>query len=84
MTKLRLPEAPRIMTDRLILRDHRATDFEASVHMWSDKDVVRYIGGVPSAPTDVWSRLLRYAGMWMVCLRKSGPCFERGSALIWS
>ena len=32
--------------------------------MWSDADVVRHIGGVPSTPADAWSRLLRYAGLW--------------------
>ena len=57
-------EIPRIVTERLILRAHRAGDFEASLAMWSDTDVVRHIGGVPSTAADAWSRLLRYGGLW--------------------
>jgi RimJ/RimL family protein N-acetyltransferase len=34
--------------------------------MWSDPAVVRHIGGKPSTEEEVWSRLLRYAGLWSV------------------
>ena len=57
-------EIPRIVTERLILRAHCASDFEASLAMWSDEDVVRHIGGVPSTAAESWSRLLRYGGLW--------------------
>ena len=57
-------EVPRIATERLVLRAHRAGDFDASLEMWSDADVVRHIGGVPSTAADAWSRLLRYGGLW--------------------
>jgi len=57
-------EIPRITTKRLTLREHRATDFDASLEMWSDENVVRHIGGVPSSAADAWSRLLRYGGLW--------------------
>ena len=32
--------------------------------MWSNLDVVRYIGGRPFSATESWARLLRYAGHW--------------------
>jgi RimJ/RimL family protein N-acetyltransferase len=32
--------------------------------MWSDPEVVRYIGGRPFTREEVWSRLLRYVGHW--------------------
>ena len=32
--------------------------------MWSDPEVVRFIGGKVRPPEEVWARLLRYAGIW--------------------
>ena len=64
MSRSRTGNAPRIVTDRLVLRGHGAGDFEASLAMWSDADVVRHIGRVPSTAADAWSRLLRYGGLW--------------------
>jgi RimJ/RimL family protein N-acetyltransferase len=32
--------------------------------MWADPEVVRYIGGRPFTPEEVWTRLLRAAGHW--------------------
>jgi RimJ/RimL family protein N-acetyltransferase len=32
--------------------------------MWGHPDVTRHIGGRPSTPEEVWSRVLRYAGLW--------------------
>ena len=64
MSRSLTTEAPRIVTERLILRAHRADDFGASLAMWSDADVVRHIGGVPSTAADAWGRLLRYVGLW--------------------
>jgi RimJ/RimL family protein N-acetyltransferase len=56
--------APPLDTGRLRLRAHRAEDFEDSAGMWSDPVVVRHIGGRPQSPEEVWTRLLRYAGLW--------------------
>lgn len=55
---------PIVETDRLILRAHTSNDFEASYALWSNENVVRFIGGFPSTKNEVWSRLLRYAGLW--------------------
>src|SRR5262245_53322922 len=56
--------APRIETERLVLRAHTADDLPTCAAMWSNEDVIRYIGGRPFTREEVWARLLRYAGMW--------------------
>jgi RimJ/RimL family protein N-acetyltransferase len=55
---------PDLETERLILRGHAVDDHPACVALWSDPDVVRFIGGVPSTAEEVWARMLRYAGLW--------------------
>ncbi|MDW6025497.1 GNAT family N-acetyltransferase [Mesorhizobium sp. BAC0120] len=57
-------EIPIIETERLILRDHRYSDFEAYVMMWADPVVTRFIGGRPRTRDETWIRFLRHAGMW--------------------
>ena len=57
---------PRIETERLTLRAHTPDDLPVCARMWSDADVVRFIGGRPFSREEVWARLLRYAGMWAV------------------
>jgi RimJ/RimL family protein N-acetyltransferase len=56
--------APVIETERLLLRPHRAEDFDALAAMWADPVVVQYIGGRPSTTEESCARLLRYAGHW--------------------
>jgi RimJ/RimL family protein N-acetyltransferase len=53
-----------IETERLILRPHRAEDFDDLAAMWADPGVTRFIGGRPSTPEESWARLLRYGGLW--------------------
>jgi RimJ/RimL family protein N-acetyltransferase len=55
---------PRIETQRLRLRGHTAADFAASCTLWADPGVVRFTVGKPQTPEEVWSRLLRYLGLW--------------------
>lgn len=59
-------QVPVIETQRLRLRGHRRDDYAASVAMWSDPEVTRYIGGRPFTPEEIWSRLLRHVGHWAV------------------
>jgi RimJ/RimL family protein N-acetyltransferase len=61
-----LPAVPVLHTPRLLLRGHRVDDLDDSVAMWSDPDVVRYIGGKPFTREEVWQRFLRYVGHWTV------------------
>jgi RimJ/RimL family protein N-acetyltransferase len=80
--------APRLETDRLVLRAHSRDDFEASAAMWGDAAVARFIGGVPSTREASWSRLMRYFGMWplagcgywVVALKDGGFIGEVGLA----
>jgi RimJ/RimL family protein N-acetyltransferase len=53
-----------IVSQRLLLRPHRANDLDECVAMWADPVVTRYIGGIPFNREATWGRLLRYAGMW--------------------
>ncbi len=53
-----------IETERLLLRQHRLEDFDASAALWADETVTRFIGGRPQSREEVWTRLLRYAGHW--------------------
>jgi RimJ/RimL family protein N-acetyltransferase len=55
---------PVIETSRLILRAHHKNDFSAMLSMWSNDQVVRFIGGKPSTRQQTWARLLGYAGHW--------------------
>ena len=59
-----LTSAPTLTTPRLILRAHSTDDFTDVAAMWSNLDVVRYIGGRPFSATESWARIMRYAGHW--------------------
>ncbi len=55
-----------IDTDRLTLRMHRLADFADCQAMWSDAEVMRYLGGRPFTREECWARLLRYVGHWQL------------------
>jgi RimJ/RimL family protein N-acetyltransferase len=57
-------EAPRIETERLILRAFRAEDLDALASMWADEAVIRYIGGQKLSREDTWRRSLAACGQW--------------------
>lgn len=40
--------------------------FPASAALWADPVVTQYIGGRPFTREESWSRLLRYAGHWLL------------------
>lgn len=56
--------APRLETDRLILRPHGIEDFADCAAMWRDPQVVKYTIGTESPPQRTWQRLLAYCGHW--------------------
>lgn len=56
--------APRLETDRLILRPHGIGDFPDCAAMWRDPHVVKYTIGTESPPQRTWQRLLAYCGHW--------------------
>jgi RimJ/RimL family protein N-acetyltransferase len=55
---------PTIETERLLLRPHQLSDFDAYAEMWGDADVVRFITREPADRETSWSRFVRTAGMW--------------------
>jgi RimJ/RimL family protein N-acetyltransferase len=57
-------EAPRIETERLILREFRAGDLDAHAATLGDEEIMRHIGGKPLNREDSWRRLLMGVGMW--------------------
>jgi RimJ/RimL family protein N-acetyltransferase len=66
MTSNRLDRAPLVETERLRLRAHRVDDLPFCTEMWRDPDVVRFIGGRAFMREEVWARIMRYAGMWVL------------------
>jgi RimJ/RimL family protein N-acetyltransferase len=58
------PQIPLLESERLRLRGPRPEDYDDSFAMWSDPEVVRFIGGNPLSREEVWARLLRYIGHW--------------------
>jgi RimJ/RimL family protein N-acetyltransferase len=57
-------EAPRIETERLVLRPFRAEDLGPLSALWADANVVRYIGGQKLSREDTWRRALASCGQW--------------------
>lgn len=66
MTSSGFKFAPDVLTERLRLRAHTAADFEACIPMWNDPIVTRFIGGRAYTPEEVWQRVQRYAGSWVL------------------
>lgn len=56
--------APPLMTARLRLEGHVLAALDEYAAMWADPAVVRFIGGRPLAPEEVWTRILGYIGHW--------------------
>lgn len=66
MTSSGFDRAPIVETPRLRLRAHTAADFEACLPMWNDPIVTRFIGGRAYTAEEVWQRVQRYAGSWVL------------------
>jgi RimJ/RimL family protein N-acetyltransferase len=59
------PQAPVVVTPRLILRAYAIEDFPHVAATWADTEVVRYIsGGRPFTEEETWSRFLRNIALW--------------------
>ncbi len=57
-------QVPTLETSRLVLRAHGPADHAACSALWAEPAVVEQIGGKAFTPEEVWSRMLRYAGLW--------------------
>jgi RimJ/RimL family protein N-acetyltransferase len=58
--------APRLETERLILREFRAADLDAHAATLGDPEVMRFIGGKPMSREDSWRRLCSGVGSWQL------------------
>ena len=73
--------APRIETERLILRGFTAEDFDAYHETMSDPEVIRFLGAEPLNREEATRRMSLFAGfweiqgrgMWAVSLKEGGP-----------
>lgn len=65
-TSPHLVAAPTLETERLVLRAHRVSDFTDSLDLWSDPEATRFIGGRPFTQEEIWARLVRYVGHWVL------------------
>ncbi|GGA15028.1 GNAT family N-acetyltransferase [Neptunicoccus cionae] len=61
-----LSAAPKLNTERLILRAHRLQDYADTAAMWADPEVSKFIAPEPATPSESWSRFLRYTGHWQM------------------
>ena len=59
--------APSLETERLRLRAYQPTDLPPLLAMWQQPQFYQYITGQPATESEVWTRLLRDAGLWPVC-----------------
>ena len=61
-TSLPMSTRPTLLTtDRLIMRPHTRDDFLDSYAMWSDPEVIRYIGGKPFTREELLRAVRRFA-----------------------
>ncbi|MGL4726112.1 MAG: GNAT family N-acetyltransferase [Scandinavium sp.] len=74
-----LTQAPRLETERLILRHFAVEDFDDLAAFWANPGVVKFIGGEPQSAEVSWNRLLRYIGHWQVLGYGYWAVFEKSS-----
>lgn len=55
---------PHLETERLVLREFRAGDFEAYASFMADPEVARYIAPAPMSREDAWRSLAATIGHW--------------------
>ena len=60
-------EAPRLETERLILRGPAREDFAAVAAIWADEQVTRFVLRAPLSGEEAWMRFLRGIGHWLLC-----------------
>jgi RimJ/RimL family protein N-acetyltransferase len=54
----------RLETERLVLRKPEAADFDGYLEMWSDPEVVRFLGGEVAGPTQTAAGIERMERHW--------------------
>jgi RimJ/RimL family protein N-acetyltransferase len=81
-----MSEVPILSTERLLLRPFRNADLEEYARIYSDPEVIRFLGdGKPLSRVDAWRQMavilghweLRGYGMWAVEEKQSGALMGR-------
>jgi len=57
---------PVLETARLRLRANESRDLAAFAAMWQQPEFYRYLGGQPLPEEEVWTKLLRHMGLWVL------------------
>jgi RimJ/RimL family protein N-acetyltransferase len=73
-----MTHAPRIETERMILRGHTMDDLAARIAMTGNEETMRFIGGVQNREENAF-RILRYAGKWALLGRGPFVMEEKGT-----
>jgi RimJ/RimL family protein N-acetyltransferase len=63
---LTICEAPRIETDRLILRPFRIADLDPIAELWADEEIVRFLGGKALTREEAWRRSIGTCAQWPI------------------
>ena len=58
---------PILDTPRLRLRAYRPADLPPLLAMWQQPQFYQHLTGQPATENEVWTKLLRDAGLWLVC-----------------
>lgn len=58
---------PTLETERLRLRGHYPADLAPFLAMWQEPAFYQYLAGYPLPEEDVWTKMLRHAGVWALC-----------------
>ena len=58
---------PVIETARLRLRGHYPSDLAPFVAMWQEPRFYQHLAGRPLPEEEVWTKMLRHAGVWQLC-----------------
>jgi RimJ/RimL family protein N-acetyltransferase len=61
----RFRSAPRIETERLVLRDFELSDLSYFESFFADEEASRYVGG-PHGSEDAWRRMLAGSALWQL------------------
>jgi RimJ/RimL family protein N-acetyltransferase len=57
-------DVPVLTTERLRLRAHTLADLPLCAAMWTDPEVMRFIGGESLSQQQTWARMCSYLGHW--------------------
>jgi len=76
-----IQQAPRLETERLVLKQFTLDDFPALQACWADPEMIKLNRGELPTSEFIWSRLLRYIGHWHALSYGYWAVFEKTTNL---